>query len=34
MQNSEQIFAMALSLDKPWFIREIKFDKETSRLDI
>ena len=34
MQNSEQIFAMALSLGKPWFIREIKFDKETSRLDI
>ena len=34
MQNSEQIFAMALSLSKPWFIREIQFDKETSRLDI
>ena len=24
MQNSEQIFAMALSLSTPWFIREIK----------
>ena len=34
MQNSEQIFAMALGLSTPWFIREIKFDKETSRLDI
>jgi len=34
MQNSEQIFAMALGLGKPWFIKEIKFDKETSRLDI
>lgn len=34
MQNSEQIFAMALSLGKPWFIREIQFHKETSRLDI
>ncbi len=33
MQNSEQIFAMALG-STPWFIREIKFDKETSRLDI
>lgn len=34
MQNSEQIFAMALGFGAPWFIREIKFDKETSRLDI
>lgn len=34
MQNSEQIFAMALGLGAPWFIREIKFGKETSRLDI
>jgi len=34
MQNSEQIFAMALGLSTPWFIREIKFDKESSRLDI
>lgn len=34
MQNSEQIFAMALGLANPWFIKEIKFDKETSRLDI
>ncbi len=27
MQNSEQIFAMALGLGNPWFIKEIKFDK-------
>jgi len=34
MQNSEQIFAMALGLSIPWYIKEIKFDKETLRLDI
>jgi len=34
MQNSEQIFAMALGLSAPWFIKEIKFDQKTSRLDI
>tara|TARA_B110000008_G_C16912925_1_gene541464 strand:- start:194 stop:1411 length:1218 start_codon:yes stop_codon:yes gene_type:complete len=34
MQNSEQLFSMALSLKAPWFIEEVLFDKETSQLDI
>ena len=34
MQNSEQIFSIALVLENPWSIREVVFTKETSRLDI
>lgn len=34
MENSEQIFTIALGLDKPWSIEKITFNKETSQLDI
>ena len=34
MENSAQIFALALGLSSPWIIENIKFDQETSRLDI
>jgi len=32
--NSEEIFTIALSLEDPWFIKEVKFDTSNSRLDI
>ena len=32
--NSKEIFTFALGLEDPWFIKEIKFDKSNSRLDI
>lgn len=32
--NSEEIFTFALGLESPWSIKEIKFDKSNSRLDI
>jgi transposase len=34
MTNSQEIFAIALALESPWNIKEIKFDKNNSRLDI
>lgn len=34
MQNSEQLFSIALGLEQPWFIKEITFDPENSVLDI
>ena len=34
MENSAQIFSLALGIQKPWEIREISFDKETHQLDI
>ncbi|HHD92454.1 MAG TPA: ISL3 family transposase [Candidatus Portnoybacteria bacterium] len=34
MENSEQIFNIALGLEEPWYIKEIIFTRETSRLDI
>jgi len=34
MENSAQIFALALGLSSPWRIEDVKFDQETSRLDI
>ena len=34
MQNSEQLFSIALGLKAPWFIDEVLFDKDTSQLDI
>ncbi|MBA3987356.1 MAG: ISL3 family transposase [Flavobacteriales bacterium] len=34
MENSEQIFALALGLEKPWSIKELIFNKETLQLDI
>ncbi len=34
MEHSEQIFALALGIEQPWNIKEIIFDKNTSRLDI
>ena len=34
MQNSTEIFSIALGLVEPWKIREISFDKSTSELNI
>jgi len=34
MQNSTEIFALALGLNSPWEIKEVIFDKEKSQLDI
>ena len=34
MENSAEIFALALGLSKPWEIEKITFNKTTSRLDI
>lgn len=34
MTNSQDIFAIALGLESPWHIKEVKFDKVNSRLDI
>lgn len=34
MENSEQIFAIALGLKEPWHIEKIVFSKEQSQLDI
>lgn len=34
MQNSAEIFAMALGLEKPWKITKILFDKDSHQLDI
>lgn len=34
MTNSQEIFAIALGLELPWFIKEVKFNKVESRLDI
>lgn len=34
MQNSGQLFSLALELEQPWFIKKVMFSKEDSRLDI
>ena len=34
MENSEQIFALALGISKPWKIDKVNFDESSSRLDI
>jgi len=34
MENSEQIFALALGISKPWKIDRVNFDESSSRLDI
>lgn len=34
MSNSQEIFAIALGLELPWCIKEVKFNKTESRLDI
>jgi len=34
MNNSEQIFAIALGLEDPWSIKKIIFDQDKSQLDI
>lgn len=34
MQNSKEIFSIALGLEKPWSIKEVLFDKSNSQLDI
>ncbi len=33
MQNSTEIFSIALGLQEPWYIKEVNFDKE-NQLDI
>ncbi len=34
MQNSTEIFSIALGLQDPWHIKEVKFDKDNLQLDI
>lgn len=34
MENSKEIFALALELGSPWYIKSVEFDKEHSQLDI
>ncbi|WP_417359775.1 hypothetical protein [Galbibacter sp.] len=34
MTNSLDIFAIALGLEEPWYIKEIVFDKKTITMDI
>lgn len=34
MTNSQDIFAIALGLQEPWFIESVSFNEENSRLDI
>ena len=34
MQNSSEIFSLALGLESPWALETVKFDKEQSRVDI
>ena len=34
MDNSKEIFEMALGLASPWFIKEVVFNKDLSQLDI
>ena len=34
MENSEQIFSLALGLEEPWHIEKIVFNKDKSQLDV
>lgn len=34
MMNSQEIFGIALGLETPWYIREVRFDKSSSELNI
>jgi len=34
MQNSNEIFSIAIGLKEPWYIKEVVFDKENFQLDI
>ena len=34
MDNSSELFSIALGLTSPWSIQELTFNKETSQLDI
>ena len=34
MENSEQIFTIALGLEEPWYLEKIVFDKKVLQLDI
>ncbi len=34
MNNSKQIFAMALGLESPWYIEKVEFNRADQRLDI
>ena len=33
MLNQKDLFAKALMVEKPWFVHEIIFDQNTSKLD-
>jgi hypothetical protein len=32
--NQEQLFTMALGLEKPWFVSRIEFDPDEGRIDL
>ena len=34
MQNSVEIFSIALGLIEPWYVKEVVFDKERLQLDV
>ena len=34
MQNSVEIFSIALVLIEPWYVKEVVFDKERLQLDV
>ena len=34
MQNSVEIFSIALGLVEPWYVKEVVFDKERLQLDV
>ena len=34
MQNSVELFSIALGLEEPWFVKEVVFDKERLQLDV
>ena len=34
MQNSVEIFSIALGLEEPWYVKEVVFDKERLQLDV
>jgi transposase len=32
--NQEQLFTMALGLEKPWYVEQIEFDPKEQRIDL
>jgi hypothetical protein len=32
--NQEQLFTMALGLEKPWYVNRIEFDPDEGRIDL